>query len=55
MIYSYFEIGLKQWFLNFFERNPNLSFMNISRPKLQTSKKCIFNVSTLLFFQIGMK
>jgi len=48
-------IGVSQWFLNFFEHDPNLSFMNISRPKPQTSKKCIFNVSTLPFFQISMK
>ena len=27
---------LEQWFLNFFERDPNLSFMIISRPKPQT-------------------
>jgi len=47
---------LQQWFLNFFERDPNLSFMNISRPKTQTSKKCIFSVSNLLLFlQICMK
>jgi len=48
-------IGLGQWFLNFFERDPNLSFMNISRPKPQTSNKCIFNINTVLFFQICMK
>jgi len=55
--WSFFYTGfaVEQWFLNYFERDPNLSFMIISRPKPQTSKKCIFNVSTLLFFQTGMK
>jgi len=28
-----------QWFSNFFMRDPNLSLMNISRPKPKTSKK----------------
>jgi len=31
---------LIRWFPNFFKRDPNVSLMNISRPKPKTSKKC---------------
>jgi len=35
------EISLGQWLPNFFKRDPNVSLMNISRPKPKTPKKCI--------------
>jgi len=42
---------LKQWFLNFFERDPNLSFMNISQPKPQTSKNVFLMLALCYFFR----
>jgi len=33
---------VRQWFPNFFKRDPNPSLMNISRPKPKTSKKMYF-------------
>ena len=39
---SYLDKALRQWFLNFFERDPNLSFIIISRPKSKTNVEKVF-------------